>query len=247
MDWGSLIAIVLGLGGLLVGQFIEGGTLSSLFQPAAFVIVVVGTLGAVMLQTGLANFFAGIKKIRQIFIKEEDTKMAIARDVAIWSATARRDGFLSLEPFMNRGKDPFVQQGLRMIIDGIDPHIMRELLEQEIAAYESKERAVIRVWEAAGGYSPTIGIIGAVLGLIHVMEHLSDPSRLGAGIAIAFVATIYGVGLANLVFIPIGARLREFLRKDVQRKEMLADAFYAIAMSENSRAIEERMLIYRKS
>jgi chemotaxis protein MotA len=124
---------------------------------------------------------------------------------------------------------------------------MRELLSQEIDAYETHERVAIRVWESAGGYSPTIGILGAVLGLIHVMENLTDPSKLGAGIAVAFVATIYGVGLANLLFLPIGARLRALLNKEVQKREMLMEAFVGMAHSESTRVIEERMLIYRKN
>jgi chemotaxis protein MotA len=167
--------------------------------------------------------------------------------MALWSATARREGFLSLERFMTVESDPFVQQGLRLIIDGVDPTVMRELLNQEIAVYEARERLAVRVWESAGGYAPTIGILGAVLGLIHVMENLTDPSKLGSGIAVAFVATIYGVGLANLLFLPIGARLRSLLNKEVQKREMLADAFIGMANSENSRVIEERMLVYRKN
>jgi chemotaxis protein MotA len=152
-----------------------------------------------------------------------------------------------LERYMTVTDDPFVQQGLRLIIDGVEPTVMREILHQEITAYEAREKLAVRVWESAGGYAPTIGILGAVLGLIHVMENLTDPSKLGAGIAVAFVATIYGVGLANLVFLPIGARLRAFLNREIQKREMLTDAFVAIAHSENTRVIEERMLIYRKS
>ena len=246
MDWGSLIGLVLGLSGILAGQVLEGGHLRSLVQPAAFVIVMVGTLGAVLLQSGLLNFVRGLKKARTAFFPPEDNHVALSRDMVLWSATARREGFLSLERYLMTANDPFIQQGLRLIIDGVDPSIMRELLNQEISAYEAREKLAAKVWESAGGYAPTIGILGAVLGLIHVMENLSDPSRLGAGIAVAFVATIYGVGMANLFFLPIGARLRAQVGVEVQRREMLADAFVGIATSENSRVIEERMLIYRK-
>ncbi|MEA5097357.1 MAG: flagellar motor protein [Burkholderiaceae bacterium] len=246
MDWGSLIGLVLGVSGILVGQILEGGHVRSLIQPAAFVIVMVGTLGAVLLQSGLSNFMRGLKKARMAFTPSDNNDASLARDMALWSTTARREGFLSLERYLTTATDPFIQQGLRLIIDGVDPSIMRELLNQEISAYEARERLAVKVWESAGGYSPTIGILGAVLGLIHVMENLSDPSRLGAGIAVAFVATIYGVGMANLFFLPIGARLRAQLGMEVQRREMLADAFVGVATSENSRVIEERMLIYRK-
>ena len=245
MDWGSLIGLIVGVGGILLGQVLEGGHIRSLVQPAAFVIVMVGTLGAVLLQSGLASFIRGMKLARAAFAPPAD-ETALARNIALWSATARREGFLSLERYMTVENDPFVQQGLRLIIDGADPAIVRELLQQEISAYEARERLAVRVWESAGGYSPTIGILGAVLGLIHVMENLTDPSKLGSGIAVAFVATIYGVGFANLIFLPIGARLRAQLNKEVQKREMLADAFVGMANSENSRVIEERMLVYRK-
>ncbi len=246
MDWGSLAGLILGIGGILVGQVLEGGHIRSLVQPAAFIIVVVGTLGAVLLQSGMGNFLRGIRLATAAFAPATDDG-ALARNMALWSATARREGFLSLERFMTVESDPFVQQGLRLIIDGVDPTVMRELLNQEIAVYEARERLAVRVWESAGGYAPTIGILGAVLGLIHVMENLTDPSKLGSGIAVAFVATIYGVGLANLLFLPIGARLRSLLNKEVQKREMLADAFIGMANSENSRVIEERMLVYRKN
>jgi len=245
MDWGSLAGLVLGIGGILIGQVLEGGHIRSLLQPAAFVIVMVGTVGAVLLQSGLSNFVRGVKMVRTAFAEPPD-EAALSRNMAMWSATARREGFLSLERFLTGENDPFVQQGLRMIIDGVDPAVMRELLNQDITAYEAREKLAARVWESAGGYSPTIGILGAVLGLIHVMENLSDPAKLGSGIAVAFVATIYGVGLANLLFLPIGARLKAMVNREVQKREMLADAFVGLATSENSRVIEERMLIYRK-
>ncbi|MBS1170811.1 MAG: motA2 [Burkholderiaceae bacterium] len=246
MDWGSLIGLALGVGGILVGQLLEGGHAGSLVQPAAFVIVVIGTMGAVLLQSGLQTFIAGIKMAGAVFRPQTENNQALSREMVMWSTIARREGFLSLERYLTTATDPFIQQGLRMIIDGIDPAIMRELLHQDISAYEARERLVVKVWESAGGYAPTVGILGAVLGLIHVMENLSDPSRLGAGIAVAFVATVYGVGLANLFFLPIGARLRAHVGKEVQRREMLTDAFVGIANSESSRVIEERMLIYRK-
>jgi chemotaxis protein MotA len=245
MDWGSLAGLVIGLGGILLGQVLEGGHLRSLLQPAAFVIVMVGTVGAVLLQSGLSNFARGLKMVHTAFMGAPDDDV-LARNMAMWSATARREGFLSLERYLTGESDPFVQQGLRMIIDGVDPVVMRELLSQDIAAYEAQEKLAVRVWESAGGYSPTIGILGAVLGLIHVMENLTDPAKLGSGIAVAFVATIYGVGFANLIFLPIGGRLKAMVNREVQKREMLADAFVGMANSENSRVIEERMMIYRK-
>lgn len=244
MDWGSLIGIVLALGGILAGQMLEGGKLGSLVQPAAFIIVIVGTIGAVLLQSGWHNFATGLKMAGRVFMPQDDNYASLMHDVTNWSTVARREGLLSLERMIKDVNDPFVAHGLRLIVDGVDPHKLREVLDMEIGAYETQQRLSIKIWEAAGGYAPTIGILGAVLGLIHVMENLSDPSRLGSGIAVAFVATIYGVGFANLVFLPISSKLKAIVNRDVFKHEMLADAFAGIAAGDNPRLIEERMNIY---
>jgi chemotaxis protein MotA len=244
VDWGSLIGIALAVGGLLIGQTLEGGKLGSLVQPAAFVIVVVGTIGAVILQSGTKNFIRGVKIAGNVFRPKHEDYPALVRDISSWSVIARREGLLSLERVIDSVSDPFIQHGLRLIVDGVDPNKVREVLELEIDAYETQQRLAIKIWEAAGGYAPTIGILGAVLGLIHVMENLSDPSRLGGGIAVAFVATIYGVGFANLVFLPISGKLKAYVARDIFKHEMLAEAFAGIAAGENPRLIEERMNIY---
>lgn len=244
MDWGSLVGIILALGGILVGQTLEGGKIGSLVQPAAFVIVIIGTLGAVLLQSGWSNFAAGVRLAGQVFVPKHDDYAELIRNVTSWSVIARREGLLSLERVIADVDDPFTEHGLRLIVDGVDPKKLREVLDLEIAAHETKQRLAIKVWESAGGYAPTIGILGAVIGLIHVMENLSDPSKLGSGIAVAFVATIYGVGFANLVFLPIANKLKALVSREVFRHEMLADAFAGIASGDNPRLIEERMHIY---
>ena len=244
MDWGSLAGLVLALGGILLGKVMEGGQVGSLIQPAAFVIVVVGTCGAVLLQSGLKVFWRGTKMLKWVFSPPLDNSRAAAHDIAVWSAAARREGLLSLERFMTMSSDPFARRGLRLVVDGVDPFKLREILDIEITRMEMELRMAVKVWESAGGYAPTIGILGAVLGLIHVMENLSDPGRLGSGIAVAFVATIYGVGLANLVFLPIGNKLKAIVGREVLKLEMLADAFTGIATGDNPRVIEERMDVY---
>ncbi|EGF32613.1 Flagellar motor rotation protein MotA [Oxalobacteraceae bacterium IMCC9480] len=246
MDWGSVAGLVLALLGILVGQLLEGGRLGSLVQPTAFVIVMVGTFGAVLLQSGWPTVKRGVRMAAAAFRNQPDLHRLHAADVAMWSQTARREGLLSLERFMDNSDDPFITKGLRLLTDGIDPYKLREILGIEISSYETRERKAARIWDAAGGYAPTIGILGAVLGLIHVMENLSDPSRLGAGIAVAFVATIYGVGLANLVFLPIGGKLKTAVNDEVTRLEMLADAFCCIASGDNPISIEERMKAYER-
>lgn len=246
MDWGSLAGLALALGGIVAGQLMEGGRLGTLVQPAAFVIVVIGTAGAVLLQSSMPVFVRGLKMSAWIFAPPVDNSPALMREIAIWSTAARREGLLSLERYLDSARDPFIEKGLRLIVDGIDPIKLRGILDIEISCFESEQRLGAKVWESAGGYAPTVGILGAVLGLIHVMENLSDPSRLGGGIAVAFVATIYGVGLANLVFLPIGNRLKMLVAKEVLKLDMLADAFTGIATGDNPRAIEERMLVYQR-
>ena len=241
MDWGSVAGLLLALGGIVAGQMIDGGHVGSLIQPAALLIVVVGTLGAVLMQSGLRNFTRAIAMARFAFVPPDDDHGRRSRAFVFWSNRVRREGLLSLERHCEREADPFIRKGLRMIVDGTDAARLRLVLEQDINIYERRERAVARVWELAGGYAPTVGILGAVLGLIQVMENLGDPSRLGAGIAVAFVATVYGVGLANLVFLPIGGKLKAMVQNEVGRREMLTEVMAGLAAGENPRLIEDRM------
>ena len=241
MDWASVAGIVLALAGLLLGHSLEGGKFASLVQPAAFAIVVVGTFGAVLLQTEKHTFMRGMRMVRWVFQPPPSQRAKLARDIALWSLHARRDGLLSLEPYMLGSKDKFIQKGLRLVVDGISADKLRGLLETEVTAYEFGQRQAARIWESAAGYSPTIGILGAVLGLIHVMENLGDPARLGNGIAVAFVSTVYGVGLANLFYHPVGNKLKNIVAETVTQYEILTDVFHDIASGDHSRVIEERV------
>jgi chemotaxis protein MotA len=245
VDWASVAGLALALTGIASGRLLEGGHLSSLLQPAAFAVVAVGTCGAVLLQSGMPSFVRGLKMARWVFVPPADDREELTSEIKAWSATARRDGVLSLERYLDLMPDPFIAKGLRMAIDGIEPNKIREIFDIEISSYERRERQAVKIWEAAGGYAPTIGILGAVLGLIHVMENLSEPGKLGSGIAVAFVATLYGVGLANLVFLPIANRLKAIVSERVSRLEMMADVFFSIAGGDNARVIEERLLAYR--
>lgn len=241
MDWGSVAGLVLALGGIVAGQLMEGGSTGSLVQPAAFLIVVLGTVGTVLMQSGLQTFLRALRMARHAFVPVPDDHTRQAGAFAFWSMTARREGILSLERFCEDEPDAFLRKGLQLIIDGTDPARLRLVLEQDINIYERRERAAVRVWESAGGYAPTVGILGAVLGLIQVMENLGDPSRLGAGIAVAFVATVYGVGLANLVFLPIGGKLKAQVATEVGRRDMLTDAIVGLASGESTQLIEDRL------
>lgn len=241
MDWASVVGLILAVAGLLLGHGIDGGKMASLLQPAAFAIVVIGTAGAVLLQTEAPTFVRGVGMLRWVFRPPPSQRAKLARDIAQWSMLARRDGLLSLEQYMQATSDKFIQKGLRLMIDGIHPDKLRGLLETEVTAYEFGQRQAAKIWESAAGYSPTIGILGAVLGLIHVMENLSDPSKLGAGIAVAFVSTVYGVGLANLFFHPVGNKLKSIVAETVTQYEILTDVFHDIASGDHSRVIDERV------
>jgi chemotaxis protein MotA len=244
MDWSSLAGIALGVVGILLGQSIEGGHFSSLIQPAAFIIVLSGTIGAVLLQTNSHDFIAGVFMVREIFVPPIDDRAALAKRISLWSHFARKEGIMMLEPYMQKEKEPFIKKGLLLMVDGTPPEKIREVCAIDMHFYEVQQRNRARIWTAAGGYAPTIGILGAVLGLIHVMENLSDPSKLGSGIAVAFVATIYGVGLANLVFLPIANKLKANIQTEMKRREMLLNAWVSIANGDHPKIVDERLAAY---
>lgn len=244
MDWSSLGGIALALVGIFVGQSIEGGHVSSLVQPAAFVIVLSGTFGAVLLQNNLKEVIASFIMLREVFIPPPDDRKELAKKISAWSHFARKEGIMMLEPYMQKEKEPFIKKGLLLMVDGTPPEKIREVMAIDMHFYELQQRNRAKVWSAAGGYAPTVGILGAVLGLIHVMENLSDPSKLGSGIAVAFVATIYGVGLANLVFLPISNKMRINLQKELMRREMLLNAWVSIANGDHPKIVDERVVAY---
>ena len=244
MDFGSLIGITVALAGIIGGQLLEGGYVGSLLQSAAFLIVLGGTAGAVMVQSPGVVFARGVRMAKWVVLPPEFAPHQMIAQIIQWSLAARREGLLSLEQQLNAVSEPFVRKGLQLLIDGADAQKLREAMEVEIISFEEYHRQAARIWEAAGGYAPTIGILGAVLGLIHVMENLSDPARLGSGIAVAFVATIYGVGLANLVFLPVANKLKSLIGQQVLVREMLVDGLVSIANGENPRLIENRLQGY---
>ena len=244
MDKISVLGLLLGVFAIIGGQILEGGNVASLSQPTALLIVLGGTMGAVMLQSPYATFMRGVRMVRWVWYPPVVDYRLLIRQISNWSQTSRREGLLALENAINQLKDDFARKGLQLLVDGAEPERLREVLEVEIGTFEEEMRQSARIWEAAGGYSPTIGILGAVLGLIHVMENLSDPSKLGAGIAVAFVATIYGVGLANLVFLPMANKLKSHIGRLVIQREMIVDGLVGIANGDNPRIIESRLQGY---
>ncbi len=244
MDKISILGLLIGIAAIVGGQVLEGGHLGSLSQPTALLIVLGGTMGAVMLQSPYATFVRGMRMVRWVWVPPAVNYPQLITQITAWSQLSRREGLLALENSMGQVKDNFARKGLQLLVDGAEPERLREVLEVDINTYEQELKMSARIWEAAGGYSPTIGILGAVLGLIHVMENLSEPSKLGAGIAVAFVATIYGVGLANLVFLPMSNKLKAHIHRLIVQREMIVDGLVGIANGDNPRIIESRLQGY---
>jgi chemotaxis protein MotA len=244
MDKISVLGLLIGVMAIVGGQLLEGGSIGSLSQPTALLIVVGGTLGAVMLQSPFATFKRGMRMVKWVWFPPVVNHQLLIQQVSNWSQVSRREGLLALEGMINQLKDDFAKKGLQLLVDGAEPERLREVLEVEINTFEDEMRLSAKIWDAAGGYSPTIGILGAVMGLIQVMENLSEPSKLGAGIAVAFVATIYGVGLANLVYLPMANKLKAHIARLVVQREMIVDGLIGIANGDNPRIIESRLKGY---
>jgi chemotaxis protein MotA len=244
MDRLTLLGLFVGLAGILSGQLLEQGDLSILFQGAAFLIVFGGTLGAVMVQCRLRVFLSAIKMVKWAFVTPPSSAEESIRQLVNLSTLARREGILALDERINTIRDPFLKKGLQLLVDGHSAEKIRETLDVDIHTWEQLRWQSARVWEAAAGYSPTIGIIGAVLGLMHVMQNLSDPGKLGTGIAVAFVATIYGVAFANLLFLPIANKLKAIIMEQADAREMVVDALVGMANGDNPRQIEVKLQSY---
>ena len=241
VDYFSLTGVVLSLVAVIGGNLLEGGRTDSLIQLTAFIIVLGGTLGATLVQTPQKSFVHGMKRFKWVFFPPRIERELSLKKIVRWSATARKDGLLGLQNSADRESEKFVKKGLLLLVDGTEPAEIRAILEVEIDSNTALELNAAKVYEAMGGYSPTIGIIGAVMGLIHVMNNLNDPGVLGPGIAMAFVATIYGVGLANFFFLPMASKLKTLAHDLSQYQEMLLDGLVSIAEGENPRVIVSKL------
>lgn len=244
MDKLTLLGLLVGLTGIMTGQILEGSDLGILFQGTAFLIVFGGTLGAVMVQSSLKVFITAIKMLRWVFVTPQSTGLELVIQLTEWGTVARKGGVLALELRIPDVTDPFLRKGLQLLVDGHSAEKIHEVLETDTHSWEQLRWQAARVWEAAAGYSPTIGIIGAVLGLMHVMQNLSEPGRLGGGIAVAFVATIYGVAFANLLFLPVANKLKAIILQQTHLRDMVIDGLGAIANGENPRYIELKLQSY---
>jgi chemotaxis protein MotA len=241
MDVLSLIGIILAFVAIIGGNFLEGGHLAALLNGPAALIVVGGTLAACLLQTPMSAFKRALQIVVWIlFPPRIDLAGGIDR-VVNWSLTARKEGLLGLESVADTEPDTYARKGLQLLVDGAEPEAIRSILEVDFCTQESRDVQAAKVFECMGGYAPTIGIIGAVMGLIHVMGNLADPSQLGGGIAVAFVATIYGVATANLILLPIANKLKAIAIRQARYREMLLEGILSIAEGENPRSIELKL------
>jgi chemotaxis protein MotA len=237
----SLAGVVIGFGAIVLTMTIDGGNLGSLVQLSAAIIVGGGTVGAVLVQTPPAIFLRGCKMLVWVFMPPRDDRQELVRNILEWLRIARRQFILALDPVAEEQSDPFIRQGLRLVVDGIEAAQIRVVLEAMITTQEHEEMLASEMFEAMGGYAPTVGILGAVMGLITVMSHLEDPTKLGSGIATAFVATVYGVGAANLIFLPIGNKLKVLVRQRMRRLEMITEGMVGIAILEQPMQFEMRL------
>ncbi len=241
MDRATLIGLFLGGSALIGGHLLEGGSVGMILQVTALIIVFGGTAGAVCLSFSGAQLKDALKSLPHIFREQADDKAEQLSRLVELAYRARREGLLSLERDLQELPDPFWQRALRLVVDGFPPVQVKEVMEVELAHQEDTDSVPARVFEAAGGYAPTIGILGAVLGLIQVMQHLNDPVKLGTGVAVAFVATIYGVASANLIFLPIAHKLRVRQKQKLLEKEMVLEGILALAQGDHPRLIAERL------
>lgn len=244
VDYLSIAGVFISVVAIIGGNLLHGGQTASLVQLTAFVVVFGGTIGATLVQTPKKAFLQSLRRIRWVFLPPRIEREEILKKINTWSQVVRKEGLLGLQKLEARESERFAKKGLLLLVDGNEPGEIRKVLEIDILSSSVNEINAANVYEAMGGYSPTIGIVGAVMGLIDVMNNLGNPAALGSGIAVAFVATIYGVGLANFLFLPIASKLKTIADDMAQYQEMLLDGIVSIAEGENPRAIAHKLQGY---
>jgi chemotaxis protein MotA len=241
VDKSSVGGIVLAIGGILLGLILEGGNLGQVLQPTAAMIVFGGTIGAIMLAFPLSTVLAAFRSLVRVFFERRKDGQAVIREIVNFAQKARKEGIVSLDRDLEKIHDPFLKKSLMLAIDGTEPQELRKMMELELQNREEQEEKIPMVFEAAGGFSPTIGILGAVLGLIQVMQHLDKMDEVGRGIAVAFVATIYGVGAANIFFLPSAGKLKIRVREEQTARQMMLEGVVSILEGLNPRMVEAKL------
>jgi chemotaxis protein MotA len=240
----TLSGIFVALAGIAVGLYLDGGKVGQLLQPTAALIVFGGTLGAVMVQFPFSVMMQAAEQLKQVFVRGEDPAPQLIEDLGRYAAKARRNGLVSLDGELETIKDPFLRKAMTLAVDGVQSAELRQMMELEMDKDSDREEMIPKVFEAAGGFAPTIGILGAVIGLIQVMQRLQSINEVGKGIAVAFVATIYGVGSANLFFLPFAGRVKIVMRRKQVVRELILDGVISILERTNPRALESRLGVY---
>ncbi len=241
MDVLSILGLVLAAVAIVLGAILKGAGVHALLSSAAFMIVVVGTIAAICVQTPLEVMKRAFQLLPWVFRPPPHEPQRLIMKIVDWSNISRRQGLLGLESLIAGEADGFLRRGLQLVVDGNEPDTIRSTLEVDMHARETADTRAAKVFEGMGVYSPTLGIIGAVLGLMAVMQNLNDPSKLGHGIAAAFTATVYGIGLANLFFLPVANKLKVAVQSRAHLHEMGIEGLIAIAQGENPRMIEGRL------
>jgi len=244
LDIGTIAGLGCAFGLILLGNHLEGGHVSSILQPTAALIVFGGTFGATMVGFPLEVFIRALRSVTLFFGNKVQDGQALLNEIVRYAQIARREGIIALEEHVQKATNPFFKKAFLMVIDGLDSKAIAETLELELHELDEQGELPAKVYEAAGGYAPTIGILGAVLGLIHVMQNLSDITKVGSGIAVAFVATIYGVGSANIVFLPAANKLKLKHRQEMILNEMIMHGAIAIQGGENPKLIEGKLSVF---
>ncbi len=246
-DVATLGGLVLAFGGIVGGLVLEGGSIKEILQPTAAMIVFGGTLGAVMVTTPLETLIRASKALVTVFMARKQTPNTIIEEVIGYATKARKNGIVSLEQDALKVEDPFLRKALNLAVDGTDLQEIRKMMELEMTIEEHRSETAAKAFESAGGYSPTVGIIGAVLGLIQVMKNLANIDEVGRGIATAFVATIYGVGAANLFFLPAGNKIRARAQAGMQMKELMLEGISGIVEGLNPKLIRTKLEAYAEA
>jgi chemotaxis protein MotA len=241
MDKASIGGVVLAVAGIIAGLLIEGGNLGQILQPTAALIVFGGTMGAVLLQFPLTTVVGAFRSLGHVFAAPRKHDAELIRQMIDFTNKARRQGLVSLDADLQSIEDPFLKQALMLAVDGTEPVELRKIMRVSLDSITEDEERLPAVFESAGGFSPTIGILGAVLGLIQVMQHLDNITEVGRGIAVAFVATIYGVGIANLFFLPFAGKMRLRIRNGHRRREMVLEGVISILEGINPRMLEIKL------
>jgi chemotaxis protein MotA len=241
MDLLTVFGALFGAAAIVVGFWLEGGHFTTLFQAEALVIVLGGTLGAVMIQNTWARFYDGVKQLRLAFMKARQVDRKSLSILLEWGDQAKLNGMLVFESIDVSGINSFAKRGLELLANGVSTAVLEDALQRELDAYERNHMAAARIWQQAGGYAPTFGILGAVLGLIHVTGHILEPAQLGQGIAAAFTATLYGLAVANLVFLPLYGKIKAQVDSELRFRRLYLDGLLAISRKESPHTIETRL------